>query len=322
MKLAARLTLGLSQRSRDFKAQLDTKVVLNKALRSAARSLDTLMLRRLGAPYLLLTRDWMIHERMRYLTDWAMRLPGPLRVLDAGCGAGLSLSYLERRCASKIGYYAGIDLDTHRARLRHRGARIPHDFIDADLDSPWLLGKFDLIFASEVIEHLVDDRRLFGTLCDHLAEDGVLVVTTPNKVFVQQMGRILPGFDSVSPTQDGGHVRIGYDHDDLLNLAEGHSVVPVSLSYLAEISIAETAKRNLLRNHADFSNTTRFNPSWVMRRTLGRQLTDISEDQCWSVALAFRRFSIGSTNDASPYLSSSIGANTCSETMQSRESTR
>ena len=322
MKLAARLTLGLSQRSRDFKAQLDTKFVLNKTLRSAARSLDTLMLRRLGTPYVLLTRDWMIHERMRYLTDWAVRLPGPLRVLDAGCGAGLSLSYLERRCASKIAYYAGIDLNTHRARLRHRGARIPHDFIDADLDSPWLLGKFDLIFASEVIEHLVDDRRLFSTLCDHLADDGVLLITTPNKVFVQQMGRILPGFDSVSPTQDGGHVRIGYDHDDLLNLAKGYSVVAISRSYLAEISISETARRNLLRNRADFSNTTRFNPSWAMRRALGRQLTDISEEQCWSVALAFRRSPIESATNAPQYLSSNIGTNSRIETMQSRELTR
>jgi SAM-dependent methyltransferase len=322
MKLAARLTLGLSQRSLDFKAQLDTKVVSNKALRSAARSLDTLMLRRVGAPYVLLTRDWMIHERMRYLTNWAVRLPGPLRVLDAGCGAGLSLSYLERRCASKIGYYAGIDLDTHRARLRHRSARIPHDFIDADLDSPWLLGKFDLIFASEVIEHLIEDRRLFETLCDHLADDGILVITTPNKVFVQQMGRMLPGFDSVSPTQDGGHVRIGYDHDDLLNLARGQPVVAISRSYLAGITIAETARRNLLRKRSDFFNTTRFNPSWVMRRTLGKELTDMGEDRCWSVALAFRRASVGSATDASQYLSSYIGTNTRSETMESKESTR
>jgi SAM-dependent methyltransferase len=304
MKVSARLAGVLSQRSSDFRAPFDAKVVLNKTVRSAARSLDTLMLRRVGTPYVLLTRDWMIHERMRYLTDWAVRLPGPLRVLDAGCGAGLSLSYLERRCASKIGYYAGIDLDTHRARLRHRGARIPHDFIDADLDSYWRLGNFDLIFASEVIEHLVDDRRLFATLCDHLADDGVLVITTPNKVFVQQMARMLPGFDSISSTQDGGHVRIGYDRDDLLNLAKGHPVVAISGSYLAGMSISETARRNLLRKRADFSNTTRFNPSWVMRRALGKEPTVLGEDQCWSLALAFRRASVGSTTDVSTYLSS------------------
>jgi SAM-dependent methyltransferase len=279
------------------------------------------MLRRVGVPYMLLTRDWMIHERMRYLTDWAERLPGPLRVLDAGCGAGLSLSYLQRRCGSKINYYAGIDLDTHRARLRHRTARIPHDFIDADLDSSWRLGKFDLIFASEVIEHLVDDRRLFANLCDHLADGGVLVITTPNKIFVQQMARMLPGFDSVSPTQDGGHVRIGYDHDDLLNLASSFPVVAISRSYLAGISISETARRNLLRQRAEFANTTRFNPSWLMRKALGKELADLDEDRCWSVALAFWRASEGSTTDASQYLSSCIASNASSEIMQSRQST-
>src|ERR1700730_6235607 len=112
---------------------------LPNLLTSGARSLDTMMLHVVGLPYTLLTRDWLIHERAQYLADWAQRLPGPLRILDAGCGAGLSFLYLQRRYAPNVKYYAGLDLDTRRLRDRYRNASIPHDFIDVDLDSPWRL---------------------------------------------------------------------------------------------------------------------------------------------------------------------------------------
>jgi SAM-dependent methyltransferase len=230
----------------------------------------------------------MIHERMQYLADWAVRLPGRLRVLDAGCGSGLSFTYLQRRCAPKISYYAGIDLDTGRLRRRHRADVIPHDFIDANLDSSWRLGKFDLIFASEVIEHLLEDRQLFATLFEHLADNGVLVITTPNKTFIQRVAQVLPGFDAVSPTQDGGHVRVGYDPGDLLNLAREYPLVAISQTYLGRISTRELRKRDALRYHSDFANTARFNASWLMRRALRREPPGAHEDQCWSLAIAFQ----------------------------------
>ena len=67
----------------------------------AGRSIDARLLYHLGIPYTLITRDWLIHERMRYLVDWAVRLPGRLRVLDAGCGSGLSFVYLQQSLCVK-----------------------------------------------------------------------------------------------------------------------------------------------------------------------------------------------------------------------------
>ena len=256
---------------------------------NVGRSLDARLLCHIGIPYTLITRDWLIHERMRYLVDWAARLPGRLRVLDAGCGSGLSFVYLQHRCASKISHYTGIDLDTGRLRHRHRGAIIPHEFIDADLDSPWRIGKFDLIFASEVIEHIIEDRRLFKNLFEHLSDGGVLIVTTPNKRFVQQVAKVLPGFDAVSASQDGGHVRVGYDGDDLLRLAEGYPLTAISRSFLGWISIRELRKRDAMRRHANFANTARFNASWLMRHALRRGRASAREDQCWSLAMAFQK---------------------------------
>jgi SAM-dependent methyltransferase len=254
----------------------------------AGRSIDAQMLSRLGIPYALITRDWLIHERMRYLVDWAARLPGRLRVLDAGCGSGLSFVYLQLRCPSKIAHYTGIDLDTGRLRQRHRGAIIPHEFLDADLDSPLRIGKFDLMFASEVIEHIIDDRRLFANLFEHLSDGGVLIITTPNKPFVQQVAKVLPGFDAISASQDGGHVRVGYDYDELLRLAEDYPLTAISRSYLGRISIRELRKRDAMRRHSNFANTARFNPSWLMRHALRREHAGTPEDQYWSLAMAFQ----------------------------------
>ena len=274
---------------------------LPNILASSARSIDSLMTRLMGVPYTLLTRDWLIHERVQYLADWAGRLPnGGLRIMDAGCGAGLSFFYLQRRYASKVAYYAGIDLDTRRLRERYHRATIPHDFIDADLDSRWRLGKFDLIFASEVIEHIIEDRRLFARLCQHLTDGGVLVVTAPNKSFVRATARVLPGFDAVSATQEGGHVRIGYDPDELNAFARENSLTTISKSYLGRISMRELRKRDALRDHADFANTARFNLPWLLRRALRKEPDDAREHQYWSLAMAFRKSAQVSIRE--PYL--------------------
>jgi 2-polyprenyl-3-methyl-5-hydroxy-6-metoxy-1,4-benzoquinol methylase len=157
---------------------------------SSARWLDGLLLNSIGIPYASITRDWLINERMRYIANWAARSPGKLRVLDAGCGSALSFLYLQQHFGEKVEYYVGIDVDTPRLRKRYKHTTIKPDFIEAYLDSSWTLGTFDLIIASEVIEHIVEDRGLFSRLYQHLAENGLLIITTPNKRFVNRVASI------------------------------------------------------------------------------------------------------------------------------------
>jgi SAM-dependent methyltransferase len=199
--------------------------------------------------------------------------------------------YLQQRCANKMEYYVGLDLDTRRLRERYRHSIIPHDFIDADLDSSWPLGSFDLIFASEVIEHIVDDRGLFCRLCEHLAEKGPLVITTPNKRFVKRMAEFFPGFDAISPVQDGGHVRVGYEPGDLLELARACPLALIACDYLGWLSVKELAKRELKRNQGAYLNTARFNWSWLIRNVHRRTTTEGFQDGCWSLAMVFQRIS-------------------------------
>jgi 2-polyprenyl-3-methyl-5-hydroxy-6-metoxy-1,4-benzoquinol methylase len=253
-----------------------------------ARAVDSLLIRHLGLRYALLTRDWMIHERMRFLVDWIDHEPGPIRVLDAGCGSGLALLYLHWYQQNKIRSYLGLDLDTRKLRTRYQFVEIPHSFENIDLDSSWQFGAFDLVFCSEVLEHLCADSRLFSRLCCHLSEDGTLLITTPHKEFVRRNAADFPGFDAVRLTQDGGHVRMGYVPSELEQMANANGLAAVGKVWLGEIDHKELSGREAKRKQGDYPNMTRYNLRWIRRMNSSEPR---ESDRCWTLAMAFRRTS-------------------------------
>ena len=200
----------------------------------ALRSVDSCLIRLFGLGYLRLTRDVLIHERLRYLV-WILATLGRrgIRVLDVGCGSGMALYYLDRFGGGIAGDYVGLDMNIERLPERWRFVYLPHTFRPVNLDEEWDFGRFDVVWCSEVIEHLLDDERLFRRLSAHLGPLGVLVITTPSRSFVERMGRFLSGFDYVSSTQAGGHVRAGYDLEDFRRLATLCSLSLVSHAWIS-----------------------------------------------------------------------------------------
>ncbi len=98
----------------------------------------------------------------------------PARVLDAGCGWGVTLSALERR-----GYRAeGADVSRRALERLDRPGRT---LIEADLTRlpPAGAGRFDAVLALDVIEHIDDDRAVVAGLGGLLSPGGVLVVSVP-----------------------------------------------------------------------------------------------------------------------------------------------
>jgi 2-polyprenyl-3-methyl-5-hydroxy-6-metoxy-1,4-benzoquinol methylase len=94
------------------------------------------------------------------------------RVLDLGCGTG---AWLARLHDAHFNDLTGIDRkpDNFAAQAR---------FICADLDRAGQieLGKYDLITAIEIIEHVANPEALIALAAAHLEPNGWLVVTTPN----------------------------------------------------------------------------------------------------------------------------------------------
>lgn len=101
-------------------------------------------------------------------------VPGSgIRSLDVGCGPGGMLRVLEER-----GEAIGVDLSDYAlGYCRDQGLQAVKGSLPDDV--PFAPGSFDLIVASEVIEHVEDDQGAAATLVGLLRPGGVLVATVP-----------------------------------------------------------------------------------------------------------------------------------------------
>lgn len=149
---------------------------------------------------------------------WLQRhlLLGQLRTFDAGCDGGIFTIY-----ASKIGNKSiGLSFDRkdiNKARVRAQILGVNNvEFIEADLRDLHLLshrlGLFDQIICLEVIEHILNDKKLIRDLSNLLRPGGKLLLTTPFKYYKHMVG------DKISEVEDGGHIRWGYTPEELKDM--------------------------------------------------------------------------------------------------------
>jgi 2-polyprenyl-3-methyl-5-hydroxy-6-metoxy-1,4-benzoquinol methylase len=118
--------------------------------------------------------DW----RLRHLL-WRQRVllrrfrPDGKRVLDYGCMDGVFTIRLQQLGAQAVGY--DISPAAMAQAEKFRGPALQPAFTTV----PPGPGQFDLVYCSEVLEHVEDDSTFVGELTAFLAPGGVLVGTTP-----------------------------------------------------------------------------------------------------------------------------------------------
>lgn len=94
-------------------------------------------------------------------------------ILDFGCGNG---GFLKRLKEQKAANAVGVELDQDaRKYLLNKGINVYGliDMIDPSV-------KFDIVTMLHVIEHFEEPDKVLRALTEKLADNGLLVVETPN----------------------------------------------------------------------------------------------------------------------------------------------
>lgn len=136
----------------------------------------------------------------QYMRDMVPR-GRPLMVLDVGCGTGLNASIL-----SEMGHtVVGIDLSPV-AIEKFTALGFEGYVCDVAERLPFAEGRFDIVYASEVIEHVSDTESFLSELTRVLKPGGLLMLSTPNSAFWPFRLVGLLGW-TVSEVQHPGHIR-------------------------------------------------------------------------------------------------------------------
>jgi len=105
----------------------------------------------------------------------------PAKVLDVGCGAGLTADLITKRYPTTV--VIGVEPDEALATVaRNRMSKVLHAKIDSahTLERLGRLGPFDLIICADVLEHLAEPANTLRSLAQLLANDGFLITSVPN----------------------------------------------------------------------------------------------------------------------------------------------
>jgi SAM-dependent methyltransferase len=116
----------------------------------------------------------LLGPRLAFLRDEVR--PGE-QALDLGCGTGEFTAALAEAGAQAVGADVA---EAALARARARHPQLDFRLVPIDGPLPFEVGAFDLVWASEVIEHVADTARWLSEVRRVLAPRGRLLITTPS----------------------------------------------------------------------------------------------------------------------------------------------
>ncbi|SUA75331.1 3-demethylubiquinone-9 3-methyltransferase [Nocardia otitidiscaviarum] len=147
-----------------------------------------------------------------------LRIGPGVRVIDVGCGAGRHSFEAYRRGADVVAFDQNVadlaDVQVMFEAMAEAGES--PDYAKAEtvrgdaLDLPYGDGEFDVVIASEILEHIPRDGQAVNELVRVLKPGGALAVTVPRWL----PERICWALSDEYHANEGGHVRI-YKADEL-----------------------------------------------------------------------------------------------------------
>lgn len=137
-------------------------------------------------------------EAMTQPLDLALSLRPAASLIDVGCGVPFVVDYARREYGLQA---EGLDPSNYG---RRGGESLGVDVIGELLGAGSRFDgqAFDILYSSEVIEHVEDPAAFLETLVGHLNPDGILILTTPN---AENLGPHTDSLTNVSIVWPGIH---------------------------------------------------------------------------------------------------------------------
>ncbi len=173
-----------------------------------------------------LLRTWHVH---RLLKQIAKQKNSTLHILDAGCGFGQYSYYMSK--LFKNSFLTGVDIqEAHILKasefFKQTGLQDRTEFLTADLTTFKRPGQYDLILSVDVMEHILEDEKVFKNFFESLKDNGYLIVSTPS----DQGGSDVHDHDSDSSFIDE-HVRDGYGVDEMKQKLQNAGFDKIQIRY-------------------------------------------------------------------------------------------
>lgn len=180
----------------------------------------------------LIHGDTLVLDRWRWLKKRLPKTKQRLKLFDVGCGSGAFTMG-----ASKRGYQAvGLSWDKRNRKIAEERAKICNthnatfeigDVRKLDQYEQYK-NRFDVAVCLEVIEHILNDQKVFDDIYQTLKPGGKLLLTTPYLHYKA----IVKSDDGPFCTQETGwHVRRGYTADMLKEICKKSGFKIKEISY-------------------------------------------------------------------------------------------
>ncbi len=191
------------------------------------------------------------HNQLAYYL--ALAGTRPQTILDVGCAQGtLALLLAERG-------HTVTAVDLRPAFLSYAQSRYTHgqiQFLAANVLEDELPGQYDLIYANQIVEHLVYPDQLLARLGQRLRPGGRLVMTTPNGAYFINR---LPSFRALGDPKQWEHKQHTADADghfyaywrqELVELFKAANFTQIKSQFFETPWISGHLKLRYLHRHA------------------------------------------------------------------------
>lgn len=199
-----------------------------------------------------------------------------LDILDVGCAQGtLALKLAE------VGHNV-MAVDLRQEFLDYAESRYEYgeiEFVQGNVLELELDRSFDLIFANQIVEHLVYPDQLLSRLKACLKPGGMLVMTTPNCNYIKNT---LPSFRELGDPKDWEHMQFTADGDghfyayfreELVELFEVAGFIEVQARFFESPMISGHMKVRYVHDYVPVQLLRMIDRIIVDTPWLGRKLT-------------------------------------------------